>query len=337
MLRFSAALTPGDAVKRLAVAASLRAGARWWFQDRISVADDHESLREHLADSVFGHEVHLSLGLGTARANRKPVLQAFDARGRSVAFVKLGINERSKSDVSGEAAALRRLADAALPGLEVPDLIHEGHWGDVRVLVMSALDTSMWQLPARSPRPPTEAMGVLHDAFLEGHQPLSASAGWQRLTMAADAVRDPGTSERLAAALDRLADLAGERPLPMGAWHGDWTPWNMARRRGRVQVWDWERFQTGVPRGLDVCHYGVNTITRRDGIATGSVLAGLASVGFDGADLDDEGRAIAGTYLATITCRYLLTAQGDLGERISDASQVMLETLRTWVGLPAAG
>ena len=32
----------------------------------------------------------------------------------------------------------------------------------------------------------------------------------------------------------QLADGAAEdRPLPVGAWHGDWTPWNMSRRRGR--------------------------------------------------------------------------------------------------------
>ena len=335
MLRFSAALTPGDTAKRVAVAASLRLGARRLYPDRITVADDRESLGAHLASTVFGHDVELSLGLGTARANRKPVLQAFDPRGRSVAFVKLGINDRSKADVGGEAAALRRLAEVgSLDGMEVPTLLHDGHWGETRVVVMSALNTSMWQRPSKDPHPPTRAMQVLHDAFHEGRIPLVESPVWQRLLLAATAVTDPEAQSRLTSALERLADLAGGRPLPIGAWHGDWTPWNMARRRRRVQLWDWERFETGVPHGLDVCHYGVNTITRRDGIKPSSVRTGLSSVGFTHASIDDERAVVAGTYLATIASRYLLSSQLEHGERIMDASWVMLDSLCSWVGLP---
>ena len=253
-------------------------------------------------------------------------------------FVKLGVSDRTRADVGGEAAALRRLADVApLPGLELPELIHDGPWGEIRVVVMSALNTSMWQRPAKDPHPPTTAMQVLHEAFHEGRLPLTQSAVWQRLLVATDTVTDSQTRSRLTDALARLAEIAGERPLPIGAWHGDWTPWNMARRRRRVQLWDWERFETGVPHGLDVCHYGVNTICRRDGIRLPSVLAGLSSVGFDRAAVDDERRVVAGTYLATITCRYLLSAQGDFGERITDASQVMLDALCIWVGSPRTG
>ncbi len=338
MLRFSAALTTGDTAKRLAVAASLRTGTRWWFPDRISLPDDRGSLREHLASTVFGHGVELSLGLGTARANRKPVLQVFDPKGRSVGFVKLGINERSKADVGDEAAALRRLAEVgSLDGMEVPALLHDGSWGETRVVVMTALNTSMWQLPRRDPHPPTGAMRVLHDAFHEGHLTLTETPVWQRLQLAAGEVKDPEARSRLTGALERLADLASGRRFPIGAWHGDWTPWNMARRHRRIQVWDWERFQTGVPHGLDVCHYGVNTITRRDGISPASVRTGLASVGFDHASVDAERQVIAGTYLATIASRYLLSSQGELGERIMDASWVMLDSLCSWLGLADRG
>ena len=49
----------------------------------------------------------------------------------------------------------------------------------------------------------------------------------------------------------------------------------MSRRRGRLQLWDWERFETGVPLGLDRCHYAVNAVTRRDGTDVASVMRGF--------------------------------------------------------------
>ncbi len=53
----------------------------------------------------------------------------------------------------------------------------------------------------------------------------------------------------------------------------------MSRRHGRLQLWDWERFETGVPLGLDRCHYGVNAVCRRDGVGLASVMRGLELAG----------------------------------------------------------
>jgi hypothetical protein len=43
--------------------------------------------------------------------------------------------------------------------------------------------------------------------------------------------------------------------LQHGAWHGDWTPWNMAAGGRGVLVWDLERYEEDVPVGYDVVHY----------------------------------------------------------------------------------
>lgn len=331
MLRFSAALTLNDAVKRCGMAAALRLGLDAWLPDRVSALDDEGSLAQHLASEVFGEPVTLSLGLGTARANRKPVLQVFGSGGRTVGYVKLGINRRSQADVSAEAAALRRLeARQPLVGITVPHLLHDGTWRGIQVVVMTALSTSVLQRPTRRPRPPTDAMRVLHDAFHEGTSPLGGTPMWSHLLARAKEVTDEAARARLFRSLARLADLAGEDPLPVGAWHGDWTPWNMARRRDGIQLWDWERFETGMVHGLDVCHYGVNTVVRREGIRRGPVLAGLHAVGFT--PHDRRRAVVAGAYLATITARYLVSAQGEHGERISAASGVMTDVLEEWLG-----
>ena len=176
MLRFSAALSARDTVKRLGVSGLLRGRAYAPFQDRITVEERAGSLRSYLGD-VFGEPVDLSLGLGTARANRKPVLQVFDARGRSLAFVKIGVTPVTEELVQAEAAGLRRLGEAELPQLfEVPRLLHLGRWEGRSVVAMTSLQTSFRQRPSRQYAVPVEAMTLLHGAFAESPRPLARAA-----------------------------------------------------------------------------------------------------------------------------------------------------------------
>ena len=334
MLRFSAALATRDTVKRLGVSGLLRARADVAFPDRISVAERAGSLRDHLGD-VLGERVDFSLGLGTARANRKPVLQVFDAKGRSLAFVKIGDTEVTEELVRAEAASLERLAAADLPAvLEVPRLLHLGTWEGASVLVMTALDTSFLQRPRRQFDVPVTEMDRFHASFAEEARPLPASPLWDQLLVAQQSLGSSEVRERLGEALERLRVTAADRPLPLGGWHGDWTPWNMSRRRGRLQLWDWERFETGVPRGLDRCHYGINAVTRRDGTDLASVMRGFELAGVAN-DRSSDDHVVGATYLATIACRYLVGAEGDLGETISERSLVMLDALEAWLAQPA--
>jgi hypothetical protein len=338
MLRFSAALSAPDTVKRLGVSALLRGRAYAPFQDRIIVKERAGSLQNYLGD-VFGEPVDLSLGLGTARANRKPVLQAFDARGRSLAFVKIGVTPHTDELARAEAAGLRRLGEAELPQLfEVPRLLHLGRWEGRSVVAMTSLQTSFRQRPSRQYAVPVEAMTQLHGAFAESPRPLHELPLWQKMLETQAALRSAVPREGLGEALDVLRNTDVERPVPVGAWHGDWTPWNMSRRRGRLQLWDWERFETGVPLGLDRCHYAVNAVCRRDGVALASVMRGLELAGISN-DPSSEDHAVGATYLAVIASRYLAGAELELGDAIaanlSDRSQVMLNALRAWLGLPA--
>ena len=338
MLRFSSALSGGDTIKRLGVSGLLRGRAYAPFPDRITVEERAGSLRDYLGD-VFGEPVDFSIGLGTARANRKPVLQVFDARGRSLAFVKMGVTPVTEGLVQAEAAGLRRLGEADLPPLfEVPRLLHLGRWEGRSVVAMSSVQTSFRQRPSRQYSVPVEEMSLLHGAFAESARPLRELPLWQTMLDWQSGLKTVAARERLGEALEILRDTDVDRPLPVGAWHGDWTPWNMSRRRGRLQLWDWERFETGVPLGLDRCHYAVNAVCRRDGLGLASVMRGLELAGITN-DRSTQSHAVGATYLAVISCRYLAGAELELGDAIaagiSDRSQVMLDALRSWLGLPA--
>ena len=230
-----------------------------------------------------------------------------------------------------EAASLERLGKADLPAeLEVPRLLHLGTWEDATLVAMTALETSFLQRPSRQFDLPVEAMRQFHAAFAEGSAPLAESPLWEQMTAAQASLASSGVREQLGQALDVLA--REQRPLSIGAWHGDWTPWNMSRRRGRLQLWDWERFETGVPLGLDRCHYAVNAVTRRDGTDVASVMRGFELAGVRNQP-GTEDHVVGAAYLAAITCRYLVGAEGDLGEAIADRSRVLLDALSAWLGL----
>ena len=111
MLRFSASLHLREVVQRVGVAAGLRVIGTRMLPDRIQIlggsGDDIES---RLAE-ILGHPVTVSLGIGPARANRKPVLGVFDPHGRPVAFVKVGDSRVATGHVTGEAANLHTIAD----------------------------------------------------------------------------------------------------------------------------------------------------------------------------------------------------------------------------------
>lgn len=334
MLRFSASLSWRDTVKRVGVSALLRARAHAAFPDRITVAESRSSLRHYLGD-VFGEPVDVSLGLGTTRANRKPVLQVFDTHGRSLAFVKVGDTTVTEALVRAEAVSLQRLEESELPwSLEVPRLLHLGRWSGASVLAMTSLQTSFWQRPSRQFSVPVDAMTLLHSVFHEGERPLTQMPLWDTIVAAHASLMPSEARERLGEALSALGATGATRPLAEGAWHGDWTPWNMSRRQGRIQLWDWERFETGVPLGLDPCHYAVNALCLRDGVSLDSVMRGLHLAGID-KDRSTETHLIGALYLATITSRYLTGAEADVGGSIAGTSLVMLDALCGWLGLPA--
>ncbi|HZI37787.1 MAG TPA: hypothetical protein VFF24_05730, partial [Acidimicrobiia bacterium] len=52
--------------------------------------------------------------------------------------------------------------------------------------------------------------------------------------------------------------------IAFGAWHGDFTPWNMARSGATTYLWDWER-AAPAPAGLDLLHFLFQGVCRFEG------------------------------------------------------------------------
>ncbi|MBF8188855.1 hypothetical protein ITP53_24585 [Nonomuraea sp. K274] len=203
---------------------------RWWHLWSEVVVPGEGSIVAYLSE-VFGRPVKIVLHVRPAlRANRKPVLEVW-AGGRRLAYVKIGDSARTRELITNEAAALRRMADLELTTITVPSVLHHGEWRGLAVLALSPLPVRRGlPVPLRGlPRAPAVRRG-----------------------------RVPGPL--LVAAVKEIAATGRSRP----AWHGDLAPWNICPSPdGRLLVWDWERYEVGVPYGFDAVHHFFQRALRR--------------------------------------------------------------------------
>jgi hypothetical protein len=282
---------------------------------RVSAPAGADTIESFLR-AALGADVLVSLYLGPARANRKPVLQLLSPQGQPAGFAKIGTSPLTRALVQAERDALIRLGRAGLSGVTVPEVLHFGEWRDLKVLVLSALPVRQRRRPVNGAALAAAMNSVAGVGGLR-REPLATGSYWRRLTGRLAAADRSSERDTLLGALDTLSARAGDAQLVLGSWHGDWTPWNMASTSDGLLVWDWERFTDGVPLGFDALHYRLQKDVvpgRREpraaaaGCIKGAPLA-LGGFGLGAA----EARITATLYLADLATRYLADRQAQAG------------------------
>ena len=295
-------------------------------------------LDRYLSD-LLGSTVSLGIRVGPPRANRKPVLQVVDADGRLLAYAKLGTNPLTDRLVEAEIATLRRLVAADLGEMSVPTVLHAGRWQGHPLLVLAPLPVGRAGAAdgRDGARRLVDAMkSVLRTGVQAGDLGLCALgelSWWQRTCAAVDALPDTAAAARLATVRDRLAGSA-RRILPAGAWHGDWNPGNFSVLPGAVLVWDWERYECGVPAGFDALHLQLSSALAggaQPGHAAASaaqrLLADAAQTTAPfGVDPADAG-LVAALYLWGLGVRYATDDQDRAGAAVGRLDRWLLPAL----------
>jgi Phosphotransferase enzyme family len=219
----------------------------------VSAPAGASTIESHLKE-VLEQDLQLSMYLGPARANRKPVLQLLTEDGETAAFAKIGVNPLTCRLVRAEHDSLLQLGRAGLSEITIPRVLHFDSWQGLDVLVLSPLPAWLPPRPLSSARLTAAMTELAHVAGVQTG-PLLGSRYLQTLrSRLVDA--DQGAEQAaLHDALDTLAARAGDEVLTFGSWHGDWSPWNMASTSQGLLVWDWERFTCCAPLGFDALHY----------------------------------------------------------------------------------
>ncbi|HET6213710.1 MAG TPA: hypothetical protein VFE14_12675 [Micromonosporaceae bacterium] len=319
-------------LKRDAVVAALRTGASTvLLRDRIRVtggAPGADTIEAYLRDAL-GADLTVSVHIGPARANRKPVLQLLARTGATIGFAKLGTGPLTRRLVRAETAALTALAHVRLRQLTVPKVLHAGRWQGHQVLVQQALPT--WR--TRSPLGPDRlAVAMREVAACCGTTGgwLSTSPYWAELRNRLADISDHAEGSQLGAAARKLHARAGDVSLRYGAWHGDWSPWNMAVLADELLVWDWERFTPGVPLGLDALHHDLQRRLQRTPDAGAAVdetvrRAPILLAPFEVAPHAAEVTALL--YLVDLAARYVADRQAEAGARLGVLGSWLLPVL----------
>jgi hypothetical protein len=321
-------------LKRDAVVAALRSGlSSALLRDRVRTGGGPDTIETYLG-AALDAEVHLSIHIGPARANRKPVLQLLTGAGATLAFAKLGTNDLTRALVRAEAVALHTLGGTALRLVSVPAVRHTGTWRGHEVLVQAALP--VWrprvELPAEQRASAMREVAVCRGVTAAR---LATSAYWAGLTARLSTVAEHADGYLLDRAARRIGATAGEVGVEFGSWHGDWAPWNMRPVAGSVLVWDWERFTTGVPMGFDALHFDLQQRISSQSDGAGAVRDTLAAAPGLLAPFDVTERAAvrltALLYLIDLAVRYLTDRQAEAGARLGVLGQWLLPVLLSTV------
>src|SRR5699024_5627001 len=148
-----------------------------------------------------GQRVSFGFGIGTARANRKPVLALFAADGRRLGFAKMGVDAFTDAQVVREKQSLTEPQSVRIPGVRTPALLDFGTWADHRVLVTGALAPSAWETARRGMQMPRAQMDALGGASGVQDTPLAESPWWAGLVEAAHELPAGSARDALLAAM----------------------------------------------------------------------------------------------------------------------------------------
>ena len=255
MLAYNALRPPKVRASRAVIGLLARVGALGLTRAptlSVHAPDGVELLWDHLAGLLGEARLHAAIGVRPSDPHHKPTLQLFDDAGRPRGYAKIGWNDGTRAMVRAEAAALAELPPPAPDLPAVPRLLLHTRWHDREVAVVEPMPGDVRRLPepgrpriaamlavARRGGPPAPPRSVTQGGFL---------AAWRRRSAPA-----------IEPAIDALEARDGGLLVEFGDWHGDWVPWNMARRRGEMFVWDWENCGSGVPVGFDLAHQAFQT------------------------------------------------------------------------------
>jgi hypothetical protein len=333
----------GDARARIStalLAALLRTGAlqplirrRSWMPGGTA---EPGSITAHLR-TLVSPDCEVAVYVGLPRGNRKPVLLVCDPDGTLLAVAKLGVSALSSRLIRNESAALTRLTASPLESVTTPSVLFAGDWGTVPMLVQSALPEFGSQPSDLAQRRERAAVEISRIGGVELHR-LAASPVLDLLDQRIAVLTDSPERDLAARTLSRLRDSAPDVELPVGSWHGDWTPWNVAPSAERgMLVWDWERFASGVPCGYDALHYSGQVGQMGSGGPEGALAdtrGDLAALLTPFGVTTEALQPVFGLYMVELLVRYTEDAQArmTIGRRWVDALSGCLESLLADLG-----
>lgn len=251
---FQPLLPAARLMKAAAVALSLLGFAKLWARHRVYIAGS--PMLAACFPTRAGHS--FAYFTGTDSPHRKVAVQVMDVAGRLLGFAKLSRNPAVATLLQHEAAMLRRVAALGLSSAHIPAVLYAGNQADCAVLVTDTLKSAFTRSTTR--------FGGDHRRFLQElwkrgrtgtRTAAQLASGLEARALPVAAKLEPAWQTRIHTALSNLRSH-GELPIGVGLVHGDFTPWNTFRAKGRLYVFDWEYAEEEAPLASDLLHFVLN-------------------------------------------------------------------------------
>ena len=168
------------------------------------------SIEDPLREVLGVADLLLTLPIGPARANRKPVLQVTDPAGTVLAFAKVGHNRLTRELVRHEAASLDSVGDLRLRGVRAPRVLGHVAWRDLELLVLEPLRVPTRRLTGAAARRRLEEV-VRAVADLDDRPPVGVARPPAPGSRCAARSPSAGTGRRPAAAAGAAVPGCGAR------------------------------------------------------------------------------------------------------------------------------
>jgi len=208
--------------------------------------------------------VATAISLRDFHPRAKPTVQLTDVDGVVVAFAKVASDPATAERVLTEADLLTRLGaglDRPDSPIRLPRVLDSGRSGPFAYSVVEPLPQEARRIAGADEARVLQALAAFGTCLGPARtMPLAQTALWDDVlgrAQAAQAAR--GARPDLVEGLDRLLATALRHDagltVPVGAYHGDWTPWNMGLAGDVVWAWDLEYGNPQGPLGLDALRW----------------------------------------------------------------------------------
>jgi thymidylate kinase len=192
-----------------------------------------------------------ALFTGTAGPNRKAIIYKESGRNRS--FVKTGLSTRSELLLKNEERALIRLSKLEIESFVFPQIL-EGYKNTLEISDISndgkrSNDFSELHLQAIKDLNNSSSLSL----------PIRSIPSWKKsksilknLMTKKDSRIPNGLLRKLFKVIESIDDSTLVETVYS---HGDFTPWNMYEKNGKLHIYDWELHQLLMPLGFDAFHF----------------------------------------------------------------------------------